>query len=129
MVQKGEQKMNLEFDNDRPIYLQIYEVMKMDIMSGHYKEGEKLPSVRELASYYRVNPNTMQRAFGELENASLVYTERTNGRFVTKDRESIANVRKEIALEKITSFLEAMDRLGFPDEEVFTFIEEIRKGE
>ncbi|MEG0274008.1 MAG: GntR family transcriptional regulator [Longicatena sp.] len=121
--------MTTDFSNERPIYLQILDLIKLDIISGKYHEGEKLPSVRELAASYRVNPNTMQRAFSELESAGLVFTERTNGRFVTEDKHVIAQLKRELAVEKVEEFLEAMKSLGYEDEELFTFIRDVRKGE
>lgn len=119
----------MDFDNNLPIYLQIVEQMKLDIISGKYKEGDKVPSVRELAAHYRVNPNTMQRAFAELENQHLVYTERTNGRFVTKDHEVIEAYRCDIAEEKVSAFLDYMDDLGICDEELLALLKKARKGE
>ncbi|MGX8851965.1 GntR family transcriptional regulator [Amedibacillus sp. YH-ame10] len=121
--------MITDFSNERPIYLQILDLIKLDIISGKYHEGEKLPSVRELAASYRVNPNTMQRAFSELESAGLVFTERTNGRFVTEDKHVIAQLKRELAVEKVEEFLEAMKSLGYEDEELFAFIRDVRKEE
>ena len=70
----------MNFQNERPIYLQIVEQMEMKIMSGYYPKGSKLPTVRELAMQYKVNPNTMQKAFVELEQRGLVFAKRTSGR-------------------------------------------------
>ena len=71
--------MEYIFENDRPIYLQLVDKIRLDIVSGKLKQGEKLLSVREYAIKYKVNPNTMQKALVELEDEKLVYTERTNG--------------------------------------------------
>ena len=81
--------MDYIFDNDRPIYIQLVEMLKVEIISGKLKLGERLLSVRELAMKARVNPNTMQKALVELENCGLIYTERTNGKFVTQDNKLI----------------------------------------
>ena len=72
-------------DSDRPIFLQIVERIQTDIVSGRYQPGDKLPSVRDLAAEASVNPNTMQKAFAELERTGLVYSRRTSGRFITED--------------------------------------------
>lgn len=119
----------MDFDNDRPIYLQIVEQMKMDIISGRYAKGDKVPSVRELAARYRVNPNTMQRAFAELESMHLVYTERTNGRFVTADEKIIAGYKDEIVESKAKEFLDFMKDLGISDEELIQLLQKVRKGD
>ena len=83
--------MEFNFDNERPIYIQLVELIRIEIVSGKFKKGERIPSVRELALMMKVNPNTMQKALNELENQKLIYTERTNGKFVTEDEELIEN--------------------------------------
>ena len=93
--------MDYFFENDRPIYLQLVDKIKKEIISGKIKSGERLPSVRELALITKVNPNTMQKALAELENDGLIYTERTNGKFVTKDIKLIEKTRKEFFNEII----------------------------
>lgn len=75
----------MQFDNGLPIYLQIVKEMTLRALSGAIKPGEKIPPVRELAAEFGVNPNTMQRAMAEMEREGLVYTERTSGRFLTKE--------------------------------------------
>ena len=78
--------MKTNFDNNIPIYVQIVNYLKTYIIRGVFKSGERLPSVRDLAALFKVNPNTMQKALGELENIKLIYTERTNGKYVTEDK-------------------------------------------
>ena len=77
--------MAWDLKSDRPIYSQLIEQIQLKIVSGVYPAGSKLPSVRDMASDASVNPNTMQRALAELENEGLLYSQRTNGRFVTED--------------------------------------------
>ena len=81
--------MDFEFDNNIPIYVQLVEQIKIYIISGKIKPGERVLSVRDLALEFKVNPNTVQKALVELENLKLIYTERTNGRFVTDDQNLI----------------------------------------
>ena len=88
--------MEYNFDNERPIYIQLVEMLKIEIISGRIKSGEKLPSVRDFAMKAKVNPNTMQKALTELERENLIYTERTNGKYVTNDRKLIDNIKNEI---------------------------------
>ena len=108
--------MPWNLDNNRPIYLQLVERIQMDIVSGVYHAGDKLPSVRELAADAAVNPNTMQKAFTELERSGLVYTQRTNGRYITEDQERISRVREELARECTQSYLSNIRRLGYERE-------------
>lgn len=115
-------------DNDRPIYIQIIERIESDIISGNYQLGEKLPSVRELAAQAAVNPNTMQKAFTELERKGLVYSQRTSGRFITDDKERIKTMRDEVALNQIHAFLTTMKHLGFSYEEIIQLLQRSHQG-
>ena len=85
--------MQYNFNNEYPIYLQIVEIITSEITSGTLKPGEKLLSVREYAQKFRVNPNTVVKALSILEDDKLIYTERTNGKFVTNDEELIKNFK------------------------------------
>lgn len=121
--------MSWTLDSDRPIFVQIIERIQADIISGVYQPGDKLPSVRELASIAAVNPNTMQRALSELERTGLVISHRTSGRFITEDAQMIENLKVSLAEEKITEFLKNMSKLGFTGSEVFALIEKHFKEE
>lgn len=121
--------MPWNLDSDRPIFIQIIERIQMDIISGLYKPGDKLPSVRELAQEASVNPNTMQKALSELERTELVYSQRTSGRFITEDTAMINNLKSELAQELVTQFLENMQKLGIPQEEALSIISETIKGD
>lgn len=121
--------MPWNLNSDRPIFLQIVERIQMDIISGKYKPGDKLPSVRELAAEAAVNPNTMQKAFSELERTGLVYSQRTTGRFITEDTTLIYELKTTLAKEKITEFIALMQQLGFSKEEILALISDTMKGE
>lgn len=109
--------MDWNFRNDLPIYSQLVEFLTRSIVSGQYAPGERLPSVRDLALQAGVNPNTMQRAFAELERLELVTSARTAGRFVTEDADRIHCAREELARQQVTEFLKNMQLLGFSTEE------------
>ena len=115
--------------SDRPVFLQIMEKLKLDIVTGAYRPGDKLPSVRDLAGEAAVNPNTMQRAFSELEREGLVYTQRTNGRFITEDIAMISQLKEQMALDAISKFLDSMRQLGFSGVETLTLLKEALKEE
>ena len=115
--------------SDRPIFIQIVERIQADIISGRYHPGDKLPSVRDLAGEAAVNPNTMQKALGELERAGLVFSQRTSGRFITEDTTLIKNLKTSVAQEKIGEFLSLMQTLGLSDDEILTLISQTMKGE
>ncbi len=113
----GGDGMPWNLDSDKPIFIQIVEKIESDIVSGKFAPGDKLPAVRELAVEAAVNPNTMQKAFGELEKLGLVYTQRTSGRFVTEDRKLIDRTRRELAKRSAAEFMARMKELGIDREE------------
>lgn len=117
--------MDYIFDNERPIYIQLVEKLRTQIVSGELKQGERIPSVRELALTARVNPNTMQKALVELENEGLVYTERTNGKFITKNKELIDRLKKELAKEKVINFLNDMKNIGIDYKAAIMYLQEL----
>ena len=121
--------MPWELDNDRPIYLQLMERIQQDIVSGIYKPGDRLPSVRDLAVEAAVNPNTMQKALSELERSGLVYSQRTSGRFITEDTEMLTQMKKELATEHIQEFFQKMEQLGFSRAELLTLVAKAAEGE
>lgn len=119
--------MAWNLDSDRPIFAQIVERIQMDIVSGVFKPGDKLPSVRDLAGEAAVNPNTMQKAFTELERTGLVFSQRTSGRFITEDKTMIAELRNNLAREKVEELIRHMKNLGFSNEEILSLMETIIK--
>ena len=116
--------MNFIFDNDRPIYIQLVEQLEIYIISGKIESGEKLPSVRDLALKTKVNPNTMQKALLELEDLKLIYTERTNGKYVTKDKKLLNKFKEKYAKEKTKKYLNEMKELGFMKTEIIEILKE-----
>ncbi len=120
--------MPWDLKSDRPIYAQLIEQIELKICSGVYALGSKLPSVRELAQEASVNPNTMQRALSKLEESGLVYTNRTEGRYVTEDVKMVKSVKSRLAQELIEDFLQNMKRLGFSETEIINVIEKIMGG-
>lgn len=118
--------MKFDFDNSRPIYLQIVEQLELYIISGKVPPGARLPSVRDLAAIAKVNTNTMQRALAELEDMKLITTERTNGKFVTENSKLLAKHRDKYAKVTIKKFFENMKSLGFDHE---TTVKYIKQGE
>ena len=116
--------MRWQFSNDAPIYAQLIEQIKVGIVTSGFPPGERLPSVRDLATEAGVNPNTMQRALAELERDGLVYSQRTAGRFVTEDKTVIEQAKRGLAQRHIKTFLAAMLRLGFDRAEIVALLEQ-----
>ena len=121
--------MEWTFRSDLPIYSQLVEQIKLGIVSGNLLPGERLMSVRDMATEAGVNPNTMQRALQELERDGMVYSQRTAGRFVTENMQVIERAKKKFAEEQIHSFLEAMKKLGYQWEEILALLKEKEEEE
>lgn len=111
------------FETTTPIYLQLMEEIKTQIISGRLAPGERLLSVREWALKEQVNPNTMQKALTELESQGLIATARTSGRFVTTDVERIAEFRQKEARRLSDEFLLNMEKLAVSKEEVLAYLQ------
>lgn len=109
--------MAWDLDADRPIYIQLVDRIQMQIVSGHYSPGGRLPSVRELAAEAAVNPNTMQKAFAELERSGLIITQRTNGRTVTEDVALIKKIQSGMAKGLVDTFFAKIKELGYSESE------------
>jgi DNA-binding transcriptional regulator YhcF (GntR family) len=116
--------MEWNFRSDLPIYSQLVDLFRQRIASGALPPGERLASVRDLATEAGVNPNTMQRALQELERQGLVFSQRTNGRFVTEDVQIIDASKKALARSQIESFLGAMEKLGYDREGIIALLKE-----
>lgn len=110
--------MPWDISSEKSVYLQLIDIIKQKIMSGEYRPGQRLPSVRELAADAAVNPNTMQRALTELEREGLLYTQRTSGRFVSEDAGMIDGLRMTGAEQKAKEFYLEMIQTGLSADEI-----------
>ena len=114
--------MEWNFKNGIPIYSQIMDEMTMRIASGDYAPGDKLPSVRDLAMEAGVNPNTMQKAMAELERIGLVYSERTSGRFITKEEKILEELHESLAKKYFDELSEKLRKIGMSDADIKTAV-------
>jgi len=119
-----DKNMSFDFDNNTPIYLQIIEDIKIKIISKKILPNQKLLSVREMSLEYGVNPNTIQKSLMDLEDMGLIYTERTNGKYVTGDEKLIQKIKQEIIKLKVQDFLSSMHELGLSQEEIIEILME-----
>ncbi len=122
LIQRGDKSVN-QFQNDIPIYLQVVDQVKLQILSGQLKPGDKISSVREMASTLGVNPNTIQRAFLELEHQGFITTQRAVGRFVSEDTDFIERCRQEKIQETIQQFVLQMETFGVTKMEIIDYLQ------
>lgn len=120
--------MNLkdfEFNDNEPIYLQIIELIKRAIATGDLMSGDKLPSVREMSSSLGVNPNTLQRAYGELERLGVTYTRRGMGSFVSEGKNEPDKMQEQMGIEISEKYLRDMNAIGLNKEKAIKLLEDI----
>lgn len=115
--------MTYKFKDGIPIYLQIIDELSIRIASGKYSPGDRLPSVRDFAVEIGVNPNTLQRAFSEMERMKIVHVDRTNGRYVTDDAEVLSELKTKLANQYIEELVGRMRKLKIDDKEILKMIE------
>lgn len=111
-----------QFQSTQPIYLQIMERIKKEIVAEVLLPKQQLPTVRDLALQYQVNPNTVQRALSELERIDLVKSDRTVGRFVTDDSDLIQALRKQMIMHKVETFVDEIEQLKVSQDESINYI-------
>jgi len=116
--------MTWTFKGNEPIYLQIIAQFRLSIANGTYPPGTRIPAVRELALEAGVNPNTVQRAFSELERDGLIYTERTSGRFVTDDEDVLRLLKADLSSETIAQMFHQLAALGMSGSEISKAVKE-----
>ena len=117
--------MPLEFDPTRPIYLQIIEAVKMRTAQGIYRAGGRLPSVREMAAEMGVNPNTLSRAYMELEREGFITTRRGEGSSITRSADRIDNERSALARAARDRFVSEVRGLALTREQIEGLLREI----
>ena len=120
--------MSWEFQDHLPIYAQLMDTLKRRIITGRYLPGEKLPSVRELAAEAGLNPNTVQRAFSELEREGLIYTQRATGKYVTENADEIKSARQALAKTQVAEFLSNMQSLGYSVGDVIVLLQSFNES-
>ncbi|WP_174731375.1 GntR family transcriptional regulator [Mesobacillus harenae] len=114
--------MNVNFNNRDPVYLQIVRYFKEKIAIGELEPGEEIPSRRELANRMKINPNTAQRAYKEMEEQGLIYTERNHPSKITTDTKTLGKVREELIIEAVDMFVTSIRSINVPVEELLDLV-------
>lgn len=112
------------FDESQPIYQQIVQRINAKILRGEYPPGGKLPSVIEAAMIYKVNHNTVARAYSELIRSGIAATQRGEGTFVTRDEAMLEQMAREMKRALMTDFLQSAQALGISVDEMIAFLKE-----
>jgi DNA-binding transcriptional regulator YhcF (GntR family) len=113
----------MEFNNNIPIYIQVMEKIKQDVIIGKLKPGDKMPSSRDFANELGINFNTVARVYKEMEMEEILFTKRGLGTFITEAPERIDRLRYEMAKKQIDEFIKGMQLIGYTKEDMIRFIE------
>jgi DNA-binding transcriptional regulator YhcF (GntR family) len=119
--------VDLKFENNMPIYIQIMNWIKEQIVSNNYSSGSKLPSVRDMSEQLNVTPNTIQRVYRELEMEGIIYTQRGIGVFITDDTNKVLNLRLNMSEQLVKKFFGTMKILGFKEDEIINAVTRVAK--
>ncbi|GGM32931.1 GntR family transcriptional regulator [Paraliobacillus quinghaiensis] len=114
--------MNVNFNTRDPVYLQIIRYFKEQIANGELAPGEEIPSRRELANRLKINPNTAQRAYKEMEEQNLIHTERNHPSKITTDEKVLGKVREELLVEAVDTFVTSVRSINIPVEELLNLV-------
>lgn len=115
--------MTVKFNNRDPVYVQVIRHFKEQIAKGYFEPGQEIPSRRELANQLKINPNTAQRAYKEMEEQGLIFTEGNMPSCITKDEAVLKSVREELISEAIDLFLGSIKSINVPLSEVLELVE------
>jgi len=124
--------LTINFNNRDPVYVQVIRHLKEQIAKGFYEPGQEIPSRRELANQLKINPNTAQRAYKEMEEQGLIFTEGNMPSCITKDEAVLKSVREELIMEAVDLFLGSIQSINVPLEEVLELVKkkhEVKIGE
>jgi len=118
-----------EFDERFPIYEQIVQRFCRSVVSRRLKPGERIPSIRDTALVLKVNTNTVQRAYQEMERKNLIFSQRGTGYFIMNDETMVTSMKYEMVKDSVTRFLSEMRLLGFNNIEILTETRRLLEGD
>lgn len=117
--------MAVKFNNRDPVYVQVIRHFKEQIATGSFEPGQEIPSRRELANRMKINPNTAQRAYKEMEEQGLIFTEGNLPSRITKDKQVLQMVREELILEAVDTFVQSVRTINVPVEEALNLVKDL----
>ncbi|OEH94554.1 GntR family transcriptional regulator [Bacillus solimangrovi] len=121
--------MGVKFNNRDPVYVQVIHYFKEQIATGIFEPGQEVPSRRELANKMKINPNTAQRAYKEMEEQGLIFTERNLPSRITRDEQVLKMVREELILDAVDKFIHSVKSINVSLPEVLELVEKKYENE
>ena len=122
------EKWHLLFDDRMPIYRQIILQFNRAFVRGDISPGDRIPSIRELSSVLRVNTNTIQRVYQEMERDGIISSKRGTGYYFTEDTKMTEKMRRDLTTESVQRFIDEMCALGLKKSEIIEELESYMKG-
>ncbi|KAB7667771.1 GntR family transcriptional regulator [Bacillus sp. B1-b2] len=117
--------MVIQFNNRDPVYVQVIQYFKEQIAKGFFEPGQEIPSRREMAGQLKINPNTAQRAYKEMEEQGLIYTDGNSPSCITKDDSVYKKVREELIMDAVESFVSSVKSINIPLSETLDLVKKI----
>ncbi|WP_080875457.1 GntR family transcriptional regulator [Oceanobacillus timonensis] len=115
--------MAIQFDKREAVYIQVIRYFKEQIAIGEMQSGQEIPSRRELAQRLKINPNTVQRAYKEMEEEGLIYTDGNKRSMITTEMNRIKAIRESLITEAVNQFVGRVTSLQIPKDQVFELIQ------
>lgn len=115
-------RLNVKFNTRDPVYVQVIRLFKEKIARGYFEPGQEIPSRRELANQLKINPNTVQRAYKEMGEQGLIFTEGNMPSRITKDEVVLNRVREELIVEAVDNFIGSIKTINVPLSEVLEIV-------
>lgn len=116
--------MNVAFNSRDPIYLQVVRYFKEEITTGKLEAGQEIPSRRELANLLKINPNTAQRSYKEMEEQGLITTDGNSPSRITRDEIILNAIREELIRDAVDTFVASIKNINMPVDELLQVIKE-----
>lgn len=116
--------MNVTFNSRDPIYLQVVRYFKEEITTGKLEAGQEIPSRRELANLLKINPNTAQRSYKEMEEQGLITTDGNSPSRITRDKSILNAIREELIRDAVDTFVASIKNINMPFDELLQVIKE-----
>jgi len=123
------ERISLAFDDRMPIYRQITLQFGRMFARGDIRPGDRIPSIRELSAWLKVNTNTIQRAYQEMERDGLIGSKRGTGYFITEDLEMMETIRDSLAMDSLRRFVDEMRALGCSDSDIVSELTSYMEGD
>jgi GntR family transcriptional regulator len=118
----GDGPLDVSFNNRDPVYLQVVRYFKEELATGKLEPGQVIPSRREVAGLFKINPNTAQKAYKEMEEQRLIITEGNSPSRITTDGQVLSMIREELIRDAVDAFVASIRKINVPVDELLDIV-------